>query len=93
MRQRCQIDLISLAHHQVEDRFRNKFDERFKKMKQSVTIATMGCPVNGPNEAKDADYGVAGADRRRLYLKKGVLVKKLRKKISWMNLKNNNSRF
>ncbi len=30
-------------------------------MKQSVTIATMGCPVNGPNEAKDADYGVAGA--------------------------------
>ncbi len=74
---RCQIDLISLAH-QVEDRFRNKFDERFKKMKQSVTIATMGCPVNGPNEAKDADYGVAGAIGEGYIFKKGVLVKKVK---------------
>jgi len=74
---RCQIDLISLAHR-VEDRFKNKFDERFKKMKQSVTIATMGCPVNGPNEAKEADYGVAGAIGEGYIFKKGVLVKKVK---------------
>ncbi len=74
---RCQIDLISLAHN-VEERFKNKFDEKFKKMKQSVTIATMGCPVNGPNEAKDADYGVAGAIGEGYIFKKGVLIKKVK---------------
>lgn len=72
---RCQIDLIGLAH-MVEDRFRGKF----KNLKQSVTIATMGCPVNGPNEAKDADYGIAGAIGEGYIFKKGVLVKKVKEK-------------
>lgn len=70
---RCQIDLISLAHR-VEERFK----DRFKNLKHSVTIATMGCPVNGPNEAKDADYGIAGAIGEGYIFKKGVLVKKVK---------------
>ncbi len=74
---RCQIDLIGLAHR-VEDRIRTKFEEKFKNLKHSVTIATMGCPVNGPNEAKDADYGIAGAIGEGYIFKKGVLVKKVK---------------
>ncbi len=66
---RCQIDLISLAH---------KVEERFKNVKKSLTIATMGCPVNGPNEAKDADYGIAGAIGEGYIFKKGVLIKKVK---------------
>jgi len=74
---RCQINLINLAH-KVEDTIGAKFNDKFKKLKQSVTIATMGCPVNGPNEAKDADYGIAGAIGEGYIFKKGVLVKKVK---------------
>ena len=74
---RCQIDLIGLAH-KVEKRIEEKFAKRFKNLQQSVTIATMGCPVNGPNEAKDADYGIAGAIGEGYIFKKGVLIKKVK---------------
>ena len=66
---RCKINLIELAH---------KVEERFKNLDKSVTIATMGCPVNGPNEAKDADYGIAGAIGEGYIFKKGELVKKVK---------------
>lgn len=66
---RCQIDLISLAH---------KVEERFKNLKKPLTIATMGCPVNGPLEAKDADYGIAGAIGEGYIFKKGEFVKKVK---------------
>jgi (E)-4-hydroxy-3-methylbut-2-enyl-diphosphate synthase len=65
---RCQIDLISLAK-QVE--------ERFSGISAPITIATMGCPVNGPNEAKHADYGIAGAIGEGYIFKKGELLKKV----------------
>ncbi len=65
---RCKIDLISLAH---------KVEERFKNLNKTLTIATMGCPVNGPNEAKDADYGIAGANGEGYIFKKGELIKKV----------------
>ena len=38
----------------------------------------MGCPVNGPNEAKDADYGIAGAISEGYIFKKGELIKKVK---------------
>ena len=56
----------------------NKVEERFKNLDKPVTIATMGCPVNGPNEAKDADYGIAGAIGEGYIFKKGELVKKVK---------------
>lgn len=62
---RCQIDLIRLAK-QVE--------ERFKSLDRPITIATMGCPVNGPGEAKHADFGIAGAIKEGYIFKKGEIV-------------------
>lgn len=62
---RCQIDLINLAK-QVEGKFKN-FD-------QAITIATMGCAVNGPGEAKHADFGVAGGIKEGYIFKKGEII-------------------
>lgn len=62
---RTQIDLIKLAK-QVEERFKN-FDK-------NITIATMGCAVNGPGEARNADYGIAGGIGEGYVFKKGEIV-------------------
>ena len=62
---RTQIDLINLAK-QVE--------ERFKDLDLPITIATMGCPVNGPGEAKHADFGIAGAIKEGYIFKKGEII-------------------
>ena len=62
---RTQIDLISLAK-QVE--------ERFKNLDLPITIAVMGCPVNGPGEAKHADFGIAGAIKEGYIFKKGEII-------------------
>ena len=68
---RTQIDLISLAK-QVE--------ERFKDLDLPITIATMGCPVNGPGEAKHADFGIAGAIGEGYIFKKGEIVARVEEK-------------
>ncbi|MBQ7764117.1 flavodoxin-dependent (E)-4-hydroxy-3-methylbut-2-enyl-diphosphate synthase [bacterium] len=65
---RTQIDLISLAK-QVE--------EKFKNLDLPITIATMGCPVNGPGEAKHADFGIAGAIKEGYIFKKGEIIKRV----------------
>ena len=46
-------------------------------MDANITIATMGCPVNGPKEAAGADYGIAGAIGEGYIFKKGMMVKKV----------------
>ncbi len=68
---RTQIDLISLAK-QVE--------ERFKNLDLPITIATMGCPVNGPGEAKHADFGIAGAIGEGYVFKKGEIIARVDEK-------------
>jgi len=65
---RTRIDLISLAK-QVE--------ERFKNLPYPITIATMGCAVNGPGEARHADFGIAGGIGEGLVFKKGEIVAKV----------------
>ena len=65
---RTQIDLIGLAK-QVE--------ERFKNLNIPITIAVMGCPVNGPGEAKHADFGIAGAIKEGYIFKKGEIIAKV----------------
>lgn len=65
---RTEIDLIGLAH-QVE--------EEFEKMDKKIKIAVMGCVVNGPGEAREADYGVAGGKGVGVLFKKGEIVKKV----------------
>ena len=65
---RTQIDLISLA---------KKVEERFKNYDKPLTLAVMGCPVNGPGEAKHADFGIAGAIGEGYIFKKGEIIKKV----------------
>ncbi len=68
---RTRIDLIALAK-QVE--------ERFKDIEAPITIATMGCAVNGPGEAKHADFGIAGGIGEGLVFQKGEIVAKVPEK-------------
>ena len=65
---RTRIDLISLA---------KKVEERFKDLPYPITIATMGCAVNGPGEAKHADFGIAGGVNEGLIFKKGEIIAKV----------------
>jgi len=65
---RTQIDLISLAK-QVENRFKN--------LDKNITIATMGCAVNGPGEARHADFGIAGGINEGYIFKKGEVIAKV----------------
>ncbi len=66
---RTQIDLISLAH-QVE-----KATENIHK---NIKVAVMGCAVNGPGEAKEADIGIAGGKGEGLLFKKGEIIRKVK---------------
>lgn len=65
---RTKIDLITLAG-QVEDMVQS-YD-------LDIKVAVMGCAVNGPGEAKEADIGIAGGDGEGLLIKKGQIVKKV----------------
>lgn len=65
---RTQIDLISLAH-QVE--------KRLEKLQTRLTVAVMGCVVNGPGEAREADIGIAGGIGEGVILKKGQVICKV----------------
>ena len=65
---RTQIDLIGLA---------KKVEDRFKDFDKPITIAVMGCPVNGPGEAKHADFGIAGAIGEGYIFKKGEIIKRV----------------
>ena len=64
---RTKIDLISLAG-QVEDKLAD--------CKKSLKVAVMGCAVNGPGEAREADIGIAGGAGEALLFKKGEIVGK-----------------
>lgn len=65
---RTQIDLISLAQ-QVEEKCRN--------INKDIKVAVMGCAVNGPGEAREADIGIAGGHGEGLIFKKGEILKKV----------------
>ena len=65
---RTKIDLISLA---------NRVEERLRDVRKNLTVAVMGCAVNGPGEAREADIGIAGGDGCALIFKKGQIIKKV----------------
>lgn len=65
---RTKIDLISLA---------NEVQERLRDCKKNIKVAVMGCIVNGPGEAKEADFGIAGGDGMGLIFKKGEILYKV----------------
>ncbi len=62
---RTEIDLISLA---------SQVEQRVKDMPRDITVAVMGCVVNGPGEAREADYGIAGGKGKGLIFKKGQVL-------------------
>ena len=66
---RTKFDLISLA---------NKVEEITVGIDKNITIAVMGCAVNGPGEAREADLGVAGGNGEGLIFKKGKVLRKVK---------------
>ena len=62
---RTEINLIALAE-EVENRVRN--------LDRDITVAVMGCVVNGPGEAREADYGIAGGKERGILFRKGEVL-------------------
>ncbi|MCI5588785.1 MAG: flavodoxin-dependent (E)-4-hydroxy-3-methylbut-2-enyl-diphosphate synthase [Lachnospiraceae bacterium] len=65
---RTQIDLIGLA---------GKVENLVKDMDLDIKVAVMGCVVNGPGEAREADIGIAGGKGEGLLIKKGEIIKKV----------------
>jgi (E)-4-hydroxy-3-methylbut-2-enyl-diphosphate synthase len=66
---RTNIDLIALAE---------KIEKELLKIDKEITVAVMGCAVNGPGEAKEADIGVAGGIEEGLIFKEGKIIKKVK---------------
>ena len=62
---RTEIDLIGLA---------TEVEARLQRVERDITVAVMGCVVNGPGEAREADYGIAGGVGKGLIFKKGEVV-------------------
>lgn len=65
---RTKIDLIKIAA---------EAEERLKNVNKDITVAIMGCAVNGPGEAREADIGIAGGDGCGLIFKKGEILRKV----------------
>ena len=65
---RTEIDLIALAH---------RVEEAVRDIDRDITVAVMGCVVNGPGEAREADYGLAGGKGEAALFKKGEIVGKV----------------
>ncbi len=65
---RTKIDLISIA---------SEVEKRLASCKKDITVAVMGCAVNGPGEAREADVGLAGGDGCGLIFRKGQILRKV----------------
>lgn len=65
---RTEIDLIGIA---------NEVERRLEGMEKPIKVAVMGCIVNGPGEARDADIGIAGGKGVGLIFKKGVILRRV----------------
>ena len=65
---RTRIDLVKIA---------NEVEERLRGCKKNIKVAVMGCVVNGPGEAKEADIGIAGGDGCGLVFRKGEILYKV----------------
>ena len=55
-----------------------EIEEFLQTIKANITVAVMGCAVNGPGEAKNADIGIAGGINSGILFKKGEVVKKVK---------------
>lgn len=65
---RTKIDIISLA---------NRVEEMLRDVDKPIKVAVMGCAVNGPGEAREADIGIAGGDGEGIIFRKGEILRKV----------------
>ena len=65
---RCNIDLINIA---------NEVENKIQDLDKNMTVAIMGCDVNSPGEAREADIGIAGGKGQGILFKKGEIVRKI----------------
>jgi len=65
---RCKINLVELT---------KKIEKELETINKDITVAVMGCAVNGPGEAREADIGIAGGVGEALLFKKGTIIKKI----------------
>ena len=63
---RTQVDLIHMAQ---------EVEEKIQKFKKPIRVAVMGCAVNGPGEAREADFGIAGGKGSGLLFRKGKILR------------------
>ncbi|MBI5206178.1 MAG: flavodoxin-dependent (E)-4-hydroxy-3-methylbut-2-enyl-diphosphate synthase [Candidatus Firestonebacteria bacterium] len=68
---RCEVDMFSIAE---------KVESKIKDIKHPLNVAIMGCVVNGPGEAKEADIGIACGKKQGIIFKKGAQIKKVAEK-------------
>jgi (E)-4-hydroxy-3-methylbut-2-enyl-diphosphate synthase len=68
---RCEIDIISMT---------KKVERGTRNIRTPVKIAVMGCVVNGPGEARDADVGIAGGKGYGLLFRKGRIIGKVKER-------------
>jgi (E)-4-hydroxy-3-methylbut-2-enyl-diphosphate synthase len=66
---RCEVDLIPLAR---------KVERRLARCNKAIKVAVMGCVVNGPGEARDADYGMACGKHNGIIFKKGKEIRRVK---------------
>jgi (E)-4-hydroxy-3-methylbut-2-enyl-diphosphate synthase len=66
---RTQINLIKIAQ---------EVEQKLESINKNIKVAVMGCAVNGPGEAREADIGIAGGNGEGLIFKKGLIVKKVK---------------
>lgn len=78
---RCQVDVGGVIHR-LEERIYS--DRALLKKSEGMKIAVMGCVVNGPGEARSADFGVAGGKGRGVWIENGKQIKVL-KESEWVN--------
>ena len=65
---RTKIDIIGLT---------NQIEKELENVSKPIKVAIMGCAVNGPGEAKDADIGIAGGNKQAVLFKKGKIERKI----------------
>lgn len=66
---RCRVNLFNMAE---------TVEKRLESVKEPIKVAVMGCVVNGPGEAREADFGIAGGDGQGIVFRKGEIVKSVR---------------
>ena len=78
---RCQVDVYKVVK-KLEDKIYS--NPKLLKLSEGKKIAIMGCVVNGPGEARDADFGIAGGKKSGVWIEKGKVIRTV-KESKWLD--------